>query len=162
MIVAEFELIQRKLDTAFSMLHDDDSIRLWFNNLKDFDYCDVDASVSAFIYSNNRRPTIGDIVNGAKQNRARRTRPPEIQKSKTVRCPYCKDTGLIFTHYRYTSVAHPCTECDLGRITHPWDFKTDEEKEECIREEEKRGLRPPRVYHEAPKEYYLDYIAGKI
>ena len=155
-------MIVQKLHASFGMLNEKDDQRVWFDALKPIDFADVDAAVSSFIYSNNRRPTIADIVNGAKQNKSRRTRQPEIQKSKTVRCPYCKDTGLVFTHYKYTSVAHPCTECELGRITHPWDFKTDEEKEEYIRDEEKRGLRPPRSYHEAPKEYYLDYITGNI
>ena len=158
----EFGAIYQKLHASFGMLYEKADQEVWFNALNGFDFVDVDAAVSEFVYANNRRPTIADIADGARKSKARRTRQPDIRRSKTVKCPYCKDTGLIFTRYRYTEVARACTQCEMGRIKHPWDFKTDEEKEAYIREEEKQGLRPPRSYHEATKEFYLAYISGNV
>lgn len=157
----EFGIIYQKLHASFGMLYDRADQKVWFNALNGFDFVDVDSAVSEFVYANNRRPTIADIADGARKHKARRTRQPDIQRSKTVKCPYCKDTGLIITKYMGACVGRPCTSCEMGRIKHPWDFLSDKEKEEYIREEEKQGLRPPRSYHEAPKDFYLAYITGE-
>lgn len=161
MIQAEFELVRKKIDAAFNMLHDNDTIRLWYENLKSFDYTDVDTSASEFIYSNNRRPTIADIVTGARASKARRTRPPEIHGKRLVKCPYCNDTGLIVTESPNGGWnGRPCDECGMGRVKHPWEYKTEEEREAILKDEEKQGLRPPRDVYEAPKEFYLMYNYG--
>lgn len=162
----EFETIRRKIDLAFNNLHEDDAVRLWYDNLKEFDANDVDRAVGEYIYSNNRRPTVADIVQGARQSRNRRTKPIDIHNTKTVRCPYCNDTGLIITetpvgaHHPGAVTGRPCTHCEKGRINHPWDFKTDEEREKILQEEERQGLKPPRDVHVAPKEFYEWYCFG--
>ena len=157
----QFEPIRFKLDKAFNVLHDDETILLWFENLESFDHEDVDTAAKEFIYSNNRRPTIADIVTGARASKARRTRHPEVHRNRLVKCPYCNDTGLIVTESPHGGWnGRPCTHCEMGKVKHPWEFKTAEEKEQILKEEERQGLRPPREVFEATKEQYMLYNYG--
>ena len=161
MIASEFGMIQQKLHGAFSILSDKPDQQVWFDALKAYDYSDVDAAVTEFIYSNNRRPTIADIADGARRNKAIRTQPIDFRNTKTVKCPYCNDTGLIVTETPLgVKNGTPCDHCGLGRVKHPWYYKTEEEKEEYIKDEERRGLRPPRKIYEASKEFYMMYNYG--
>ena len=161
MIASEFGLIVRKMHAAYNMLNEQDDQRVWFNALKEFDYTDVDVAVTDFVYANNRRPTIADIVDAAKRNKRRRTMPTDIHRTKLVKCPYCHDTGLVVTTTPTgVVVGHACTECGMGRVKHPWDFLGEEEREKALKEEERQGLKPPRDAHEAPEEYYMWYCYG--
>lgn len=166
MTKSEFETIRRKIDLAFNNLHDDETIVLWYDNLKEFSADDVEKAVADYIYNNNRRPTVADIVQGSRMSKVRRTRPIDVHNTKTVKCPYCNDTGLIVTehpggkHHPGAIVGTPCTHCEAGRIKHPWEFKTEDEKEKILQEEERQGLKPPRDVHVAPKEFYEWYCFG--
>ena len=161
MIANEFGIIQRKLHASFGILSDADDQRVWYDSLRQYDFEDVDASVSAYIYANNRRPTIADIVNGARVNKSKRSRPPEFRGRATVSCPFCKDKGLIITVTPMGIVnGRPCDKCGMGRAKHPWEFKSEEEKEQALKEEEQRGLHPPRDVFEASKEQYMLYNYG--
>ena len=157
----EFETIRYKIDLAFNNLHEDDVVRLWYENLMDFSVDDVDTAVNDFIYNNNRRPTIADIVQGSRLSKNRRTRPIDIYNTKTVKCPYCNDSGLIVTvSPKGVWNGRPCTHCSKGKEKHPFDLLTPEEQEVVYKEEERQGLRPCRHPFEATKEQYMLYNYG--
>ena len=162
MIAAEFGMIQKKLHASYSILSDRDDQSVWYEALKEFDFSDVDASVSEYIYGNTRRPTIADIVDGAVRHKRKRTRPIDIHNERTVKCPYCNDKGWINTKTPTgVWVGRPCTVCDMGRKVCPGYFLSDEEWDEVYTREEKQGLRPCRHPFVASKEQYLEYCYGE-
>lgn len=162
MIAAEFGMIQKKLHGAFSILSDPDDQRVWYDALKEFEFTDVDAAVSEYVYGNTRRPTIADIVDGAVRHKRKRTRPIDIHNERTVKCPYCNDKGWVNTKTPTgVWVGHPCTECEMGRKVCPGYFLSEEEWDEVYTREEKQGLRPCRHPFEATKEQYMEYCYGE-
>ena len=168
MIAAEFNQIARQLIGAFNMLRDDDSKRVWYEFLKDYEFQDVDRAVKDYISSNTRQPLIADIKDGAESNkRARKARTvkqaaDDWRKMRTVKCPYCNDMGFIYTTYP-TGVeeARPCDQCPRGREVYPWAFLTPEEKEAWYKEEERKGHKPTRNYWHADEAFRRAYLYGK-
>ena len=161
MIVAEYQEVIRKLYGAYGMLREHAEQQTWYEQLKDFDFQDVNASVNDYISVNNRRPAPADIVNGARRHKTSRRMESNYRGERLVHCPYCNDKGLIVTTSAKGIVTGtPCTYCGKGRENYPWDFHTKEEQDEILKEEERRGLHPPRHPYEAPKEFYMEYVYG--
>ena len=143
------------------MLRDNAEQRTWYEQLKEFDFSDVNQSVNDYISMNNRRPTPADIISGAKRYRSTRRAAADYHNERLVKCNQCNDTGWVNTvSPTGTWTAHPCTVCGRGREVCPGYFLTDEEREAALKEEEKQGLKPPRNVHVAPDDFRDWYLYG--
>lgn len=161
MIVAEFEIIANKLYGAFGMLTDEETQRVWWNQLKDLPLSDVEQAVDDYTRYNSRRPTVAEIFDGAKRVRLQRQVENDFHNVRLVRCPVCNDTGLVVKITpKGIAVGTPCTDCPRGKTNYPWYFLSDDEKAEWIKEEEKQGRKPPKHPSEASEEFYMMYCYG--
>ena len=88
MIAVEFQEIIRKLYGAYGMLKDTSEQRTWYEQLKDFDYSDVNNAVNDYISVNNRRPTPADIISGAKRYLSERRARRDYHIERLSKCPY--------------------------------------------------------------------------
>lgn len=161
MIATEFNEIIGRMYGAYGMLADQESQRVWYEQLKEFDFADIRTAVDDYTRYNSRRPTIADIIEGTRRVRRTRQAQANIHQERLVRCPYCNDTGLV-TKITPTGirVGHPCESCPRGRENYPWYFMSDDERETALKEAEKRGEKPPRKPHQASHEFYMQYCYG--
>ena len=162
----EYREIVRMLRGSFRQLFQtDEQTEVWWTWLKEDDFFEAKMGVTAYIMKETREPTVAAIIDSIEKEREReRSRKMYTTipaNTKTVRCIHCKDTGLIVTETKtQVLVSRPCRECEMGRKNYPWEFLTDEEKEEWFQKEEKKGRRPCRHPYEASKEFYLMYCYG--
>ena len=161
MIAAEFGEIVKKLYGAYGILSERDQQVVWFEQLRNIDYSEVEEAVNDWIRYNAYKPSIADIVEGAKRIRSVRQTEKNFRQMRLVKCPICGDTGLVVKETpRGGFVGSPCTSCNLGRERYPWYFMSEEDKERWFKEEEKQGRKPPRHPHVASDEFYLMYHYG--
>ncbi len=162
----EYRDIVRLLRGSFrQMFQTNEQTEVWWTWLKEYDFHDAKNGVTSYIMNETREPTIAAIIDWIDKAREReriQMRNAQIpNNSKTVRCIHCKDTGLIVTTTPTgVQVGRACRECEMGRTRYPWEFLTDEEKEEWFQKEEKKGRRPCRHPHEAPEDFYMEYCYG--
>lgn len=156
----EMERVFRPLVVAFRLEDSAELRKVWWTHLMEFDADTVFDAVMSYINSERRTPTVADIVSICNTLRnSRRSIPSKI--GKTVKCPYCKDLGLIRVEYETgVTVGRPCTECPKGKERYPWYFKTEEEKQAWREQEAKKGRAVP-IPHEASEAFYRAYVFGE-
>lgn len=157
---AEMDRVYRPLVVAYRLEDSSEIRKVWWTHLMEYDADTVYDAVMSYISTDRRIPTIADIVGICETLKNSRRRIPQ-QNGKTVRCPYCKDLGLV---YKETPTgileAHPCDQCPKGRERFPWPFLSPEEQQAWRESEAKKGRVVP-IPHEASDEFRRQYLYGE-
>lgn len=112
----EFSKIARMLAGNYSFMRfDSDTRDLWFVSLQHFSFDDVHKGVLNYIAFSPKQPTIADIVEASKAVRDRREPEWDWTKSRTVKCPKCRDKGAITIIYPTGLETCKICDCMVGK-----------------------------------------------
>lgn len=162
MIVSEMEEIRRILFGRYKLLQTKNDTERWYHQLKMYDFSVVKEAVNDWIINDGWKPEVVNIVDRCNDvlRWRRQIREAEEVNVKTVACPVCRDTGLVVkTSPTGVLVGTPCTACRMGQVRYPWEFLSDEQKQQYNEREIKAGRQVPKI-HEAPKDFYNWYVNG--
>lgn len=139
-----------------------ETVQVWHTHLMQFDYDTVYAATMDYIANERRTPTIADIVERCRAVLSARRHPQPDPNARTVKCPYCKDRGLImYESPTGVILGRPCTSCGKGRERYPWEFMTPEEQQ-AWREAEAKQVRKVPVFYVASDEFYEMHTGLKV
>lgn len=160
----ETERVLRTFRASYYMDISTATAQVWYTHLMDFDYSIVNAAAMDYIANERKAPTIADIVEKCraiiKARRESAYQEPDTN-TKTVKCPFCKDRGLVmYESPTGVLIGRPCTSCPAGRKRYPWEFLTEEQKQIYRESEAKKGRVVPKP-HVASDEFYAEYTGIK-
>lgn len=162
MIAKEFDEIRRILSGRYKLCEDSKESFRWFESLKAYEFSIVKEAVNDWIVSDGWKPEVVNIVDRCNdvlrwRRQSREAAEPNV---KTVACPICRDSGLVVkTSPTGIRVGTPCTACKMGQLKYPWEFLSDDQKQQYNEREIKAGRQVPKI-HEAPKNFYNWYVNG--
>lgn len=152
----DIKTIMGFLRSNYFMQTDEAAAQVWYTHFADYDAGLVREAVMDYMRTERKPPTIADIVDRCDTVRKARRKAPD-PNARTVRCPYCRDRGLIMRETPTgVIVGHPCTECSSGRERYPWRFLSPEEQQ-AYKEREAKAGRPYVEPHECSREFYEMY-----